>query len=254
MQINFKLLSEAIDINDNLEIIHIDPNHERDTPENSRAANKLIRGTAIEDLMSKFGHEAPKSLTLTSDQIAIHKSNNLIAFHKGNPVAHCWVSKNMYPIQEDNDILPVASIVRYLAGLPINLPFSIVSTREYLDSWFMDPKLYSVAKQYGIVKSSNPNDKIRAFNNMECLDIIVDAHKDYRNKGIETKLADMLMKEKAANGECFIFNFVHNNHITNDYDKANRRLAKDLNFVPYTCCGYDTEEFRTNTFLVKIIL
>ena len=36
--------------------------------------------------------------------------------------------------------------------------------------------------------------------------------------------------------------------------KAQRRLAKDLNFVPYTCCGYDTEEFRANTFLVKIIL
>ena len=46
MQINFKLLNEAVDISDSLEILYVDPNHDRDTPENSRIANKSFRGTA----------------------------------------------------------------------------------------------------------------------------------------------------------------------------------------------------------------
>ena len=100
MQINFKLLNEAVDISDSLEILYVDPNHDRDTPENSRIANKSFRGTAIENLMAKYGYEPPKSFT--PDDIARHKSNNLIAFHNGKPIAHCWLSEYLYLTTQQN--------------------------------------------------------------------------------------------------------------------------------------------------------
>lgn len=235
MQINFKLLNEAVDIDDNFEIINIDPNHDRDTYENVK---KLFLSINKDSLLS-YGTSDP------SGEKEIDKSNRLIAFHKGIPIAMCAI--RLY----DNVVLsgyraslPITSIVRYLANLPINLPQNITNSRKYIDALDSDAYLQEIAIRHGIYVSGkyNYNEETNKYLQYGWVEALV--NQNYQGHGLISKLTPLLMQEKLLKNNCHTFIWAHYTSNINS-----RKAAIKLGFTPYTPSRPSTD----SSYMIKII-
>lgn len=237
MQFNFKLLNEAVDIDDNFEIINIDPNHNRDTYENVK---KLFLSINKDSLVS-YGTTDP------SGEKEIDQSNRLIAFHKGIPIAMCAI--RLY----DNIVLggyraalPSTSIVRYLANLPIDLPQKIITSEKYRDALDYDPYLQKIAIEHNIYSPDgynkyNYNEETNRYLQYGWVEALV--NQNYQGHGLISKLAPLLMQEKLSKNNCHTFIWVHYTSNTNS-----RKAAIKLGFTPYT----PSRGSDDSSYLIKI--